>query len=363
MVNKDNYGVIMAGGIGSRFWPMSKSSFPKQFHDILGTGQTLIQMTYQRFLKVCEPQNIYVVTNDRYTDLVLEQLPEMDRSRVLGEPFMRNTAPCIAYANFKIAKQNQDAKIIVAPSDHLIMNEDSFIDHVQLALDQADQTTNLVTLGIKPNRPDTGYGYIQFEEIANSPDERLKKVKTFTEKPDLDLARNFLASGDFYWNSGIFIWSLANIQEAFKNFLPEMYSLFDGGKEALDTDGEAQAIEAIYSQCDNISIDYGIMESAKNVTVVLSEFGWSDLGTWGSLYTHVDLDLHNNAVVGENVMMYSSANNMVYTANEKLLVLHGLNGYIVVETEQALLVCKRDDEQKIKQFVNDIKLQKGDSFV
>lgn len=352
----------MAGGIGSRFWPMSRSAFPKQFHDILGTGQTLIQMTYNRFLSICDPENIYVVTNDRYVDLVLEQLPDMKRSRVLGEPFMRNTAPCIAYANFKIAQKNPNAKIVVAPSDHLILDEVKFIDHITLAINQADQTTNLITLGIKPTRPDTGYGYLQFEDIDLEPDERLKKVKTFTEKPDLSLAKNFLASGDFYWNSGIFIWSLANIQEAFKAFLPDIYDLFDSDITAFDTEKEADYIETVYSQCENISIDFGIMEKAKNVNVVLSEFGWSDLGTWGSLYTHVDLDMHNNAVVGDNVMLYNSANNMVYTAGDKLMVLHGLNGYIVVETEKSLLVCKREDEQKIKQFVNDIKLQKGEFF-
>lgn len=362
MVRGDNYGVIMAGGIGSRFWPMSRSAFPKQFHDILGTGSTLIQMTYERFLKICEPQNIYVVTNDAYVDLVLEQLPDMKREQVLGEPFMRNTAPCIAYANFKIGLHNENAKIVVAPSDHLILNEDGFIDHLNLALEQADLTTNLITLGIRPNRPDTGYGYIQFEDIEGARDERLKQVKTFTEKPDMELAKRFLASGEFYWNSGIFIWSLANIQAAFKQHLPEMHKLFEENSGPFDTEGEQDAIESIYSQSENISIDFGIMEKAKNVNVVLSDFGWSDLGTWGSLYTHLDLDMHNNGVVGDNVMMYSSANNVVYAPNDKLMVLHGLNGYIIVETEKALLVCKRDDEQKIKQFVNDIKLQKGDTY-
>ncbi|MCB0759882.1 MAG: mannose-1-phosphate guanylyltransferase [Flavobacteriales bacterium] len=353
----------MAGGVGSRFWPMSRTAFPKQFHDILGVGQTLIQMTFNRFLHVCPPENIYVVTNARYKDLVLKQLPQMKEEQVLCEPYMRNTAPCIAYANAVISKKNKDARIVVAPSDHLVLKEDDFVTTINLALDVASETPNLVTLGIKPSRPDTGYGYIQFIDDPSANHDQVKKVKTFTEKPDIEIARNFLASGDFAWNSGIFIWSLKCIDEAFAKFLPEIYKSFEGTIPSLGTPEEHDVIDEVYASCENISIDYGIMEKARNVSVVLSDFGWSDLGTWGSLYTHLDLDEHKNAAVGKDISMYNCANNMVYNQSGKLMVLHGLNGYIVVETDKALLVCKKDDEQKIKQFVNDIKIEKGEEHV
>ena len=363
MVKDNNYCVIMAGGIGSRFWPMSRQNFPKQFHDILGTGNTLMQMTYNRFLKTCPPENILVVTNDVYKELVLTQLPDMKAEQVLCEPFRRNTAPCVAYANFKIAELCPDANVIVAPADHLVLNEQRFEEIIDLAIEEASETQNLVTLGIKPSRPDTGYGYIQFEYKSDARDTRVKTVKTFTEKPDIDLARKFLASGEFYWNSGIFIWSLDNIQAAYKRDLPDVYSLFESGKGKYNTDEELDYIQEIYAKCENISIDYGIMEKANNVSLILSDFGWSDLGTWGSLYTHVDLDLHNNATVGDNTMLYNCTNNMVYSADDKLTVLHGLDGFIVVDTPEAMLICKKSDEQKIKQFVNDIKMNKKDEFL
>lgn len=353
----------MAGGIGSRFWPMSRQTFPKQFHDILGTGKTLIQMTYDRFLKLCPPENILVVTNARYKNLVLEQIPDMKPDQVLCEPFMRNTAPCVAYANFRIAAESENANIIVAPSDHLVLNVDEFISTMGIALDEASKQENLVTIGIQPSRPDTGYGYIQHEEKENATHKDLRKVKTFTEKPDLDLAKKFLASGDFAWNSGIFIWHINTIQQAFAQNLPEVYNLFKSGDGKYGTAEEDAFIQQVYPSCENISIDYGIMEKADNVSVVLSDFGWSDLGTWGSLYTHVNLDLHNNAVVGDNTVMYNCVNNMVYSPDEKLVVLHGMNDFIVVDTEDALLICKKSDEQKIKQFVNDIKIDKGDKFI
>lgn len=353
----------MAGGIGSRFWPMSRTSFPKQFHDILGVGRTLIQMTYDRFVPICPKENMLVVTNERYKDLVLEQLPDLKPEQVLCEPFMRNTAPCVAYASFWIADRSPDANIIVAPSDHLILKDSEFRDIIEISINQAKESGNLVTLGIKPTRPDTGYGYIQWADDKKTSDDRVKRVKTFTEKPDLELARDFIDSGDFYWNSGIFIWSMQAIMNAFENHLPEMYKAFSEGQGLYGTDGEKAFIDRIYPACDNLSIDYGIMEKAKNVNVVLSDFGWSDLGTWGSLHTHIAHDAHHNGVVGKNVVLYNCADNVVNMPNDKLAVLHGLNGYIIVDTEDILLICRKEDEQKIKQFVNDIKMQKGDQWV
>ncbi len=362
-MNSKNYCVIMAGGIGSRFWPMSRTAFPKQFHDILGVGRTLIQMTYDRFLPICPKENILVVTNERYKDLVLEQLPDLKPEQVLCEPFMRNTAPCVAYSSFWIADREPDANIIVAPSDHLILKEKEFEKIIQLSIQQAEQSKNLVTLGIKPTRPDTGYGYIQWEDDKTAKDEKVKRVKTFTEKPDLELAKDFLESGDFYWNSGIFIWSLHAILNAFETYLPEMYRAFGEGAGMYSTPDEKAFIERIYPACENISIDYGIMEKAKGVNVVLSDFGWSDLGTWGSLHTHIAHDEHRNGVVGQNVMLYNCADNVINIPNEKLAVLHGLNGYIVVDSNNILLVCKKEEEQRIKNFVNDIKLKKDEKWV
>lgn len=360
---QNNYAVIMAGGIGSRFWPMSKTSYPKQFHDVLGTGRTLIQMTFDRFSEICPDENVLIVTNEIYKDLVLKQLPSISENQVLCEPSRRNTAPCIAYACYKIKAINEDANIVVAPSDHLILKEDVFTDTINTAIGQAQANESLVTLGIKPSRPDTGYGYIQFKDEAGTVAEDVKRVKTFTEKPNLDLAKQFLDSGDFYWNSGIFIWTLKSIIKAFEDYLPEVDKLFREGQDKYNTAYEEEFINRIYPICKNISIDYGIMEKAGNVYVVLSDFGWSDLGTWGSLYTHVEHDKHENAVVGANVMMYDSSNNMVKMPDDKLVVIQGLYDYIVVESNNTLLICKKQDEQKIKQFVNDIKTSKNDQYV
>jgi mannose-1-phosphate guanylyltransferase len=363
MINPNNYCIIMAGGIGSRFWPMSRTAYPKQFHDILGTGQTLIQMTFSRLTKVCPPENIYIVTNEMYKDQVMEQLEGIDESQVLLEPSRRNTAPCIAYATYKIAGQNPDAAMVVAPSDHLILKEDDFVNTINLALQQAREHKALVTLGIKPSRPDTGYGYIQFIDEAGTAGDSVKRVKMFAEKPKLPLAKTFLESGDFYWNSGIFIWTAEAILASFKKHLPDMNTLFKDGESAYNTPQEQDFINKVYSMCQNESIDYGIMEKANNVYVVLSDFGWSDLGTWGSLYTHLDHDKEENGVVGNNVMLYNSSNNIVNVPEDKLVILQGLDDYIVVESNNVLLVCKKGDEQQIKQFVNDIRLQKGEEFV
>lgn len=354
----------MAGGVGARFWPMSKTSRPKQFIDILGVGKTLIQLTFERFTNICPPENILVVTNEIYKNLVLEQLPELSDNQVLCEPSRRNTAPCVAYANYKIKEVNPNAIVVVAPSDHIIMKEDEFVRNIKTAIKAASENSWLLTLGIKPSRPDTGYGYIQFmEDNAYANDIPLHKVKTFTEKPNLEIAKSFLASGDFLWNSGIFIWSLNSIMDAFVELLPDVDCLFEKGAGIYNTLGERKFIAETYAVCKNISIDYGIMEKAKNVYTLAVDFGWSDLGTWGSLYTIREKDDNKNAIVGNNVMLYNTKNCIVNVPNNKLVVLQGLDNYIVVEEDNALLVCRKEDEQHIRQFVADVKIEKGDKFV
>ena len=358
MDNK-NYCVIMAGGIGSRFWPMSKSTFPKQFHDVLGTGKSLLQMTFDRMCNIAPARNILIVTNKQYKSLVLEQLPEIQEDQVLCEPFMRNTAPCIAYANYHIASKCADANIVVAPSDHLIVNEAEFTDTINLAISRAQEQERLLTLGIKPSRPDTGYGYIQFEESEDLVDSQIKTVRTFTEKPNKELAEQFIDSGDFYWNSGIFIWALNSIQSAFQAHLPDMASSFSQETSAFGTSKEHEAVERIYAVCENISIDYGIMEKAKNVDVVLSDFGWSDLGTWGSLATQIEQDDLGNAIVGDQTLCYQSSGNIIHAPKNKLVVLQGIEDCIIVDTGDVLMVCKKDDEQRIKNIVTDLKSRKS----
>lgn len=355
----------MAGGVGSRFWPMSKSNFPKQFHDVLGIGKTLLQMTVERFEKICAIENVYIVTNEDYLDLVKEQLPALKEDQILLEPSRKNTAPCIAYASYKIYAKNPEANIIVAPSDHLILKQEEFEHSINLAIEQAKQDDLLITLGIKPSRPDTGYGYIQFCETDEYISTEIKKVKTFTEKPKLDMAKQFLKSGDFYWNSGMFIWSVKSIINAFKNHLNDIHVLFSNGLSTYNTSNEQLFIDKIYPQCKSISIDFGIMEKADNVLVLLADLGWSDLGTWGSLYEHIDLDEKNNAVVGEKVLTYDCKNNIIMMPDKKLVVVEGLMDYIVVESDNTLLICKKRNEQKIKQFVSDIKANKniGNEFI
>ncbi len=353
----------MAGGIGSRFWPMSRSTHPKQFLDILGTGKTLLQQTFERFLRICPVENIYVVTNEAYSNLVQQQLPQIKSHQILSEPLRRNTAPCIAYGVYKIEQLNPDAHIIVAPSDHIITKEDAFVEAIDNAITFTDSEQSLVTLGIKPSRPDTGYGYIQFIEEKCDARFQICKVKTFTEKPNLEMAKFFLQSGEFLWNSGIFVWKLSAIREAFKLHLPEVHNIFKEGKGIYNTPGEAAFIKEAYTLCTNISIDYGVMEKANNVYVLSTDFGWSDLGTWGSLYDHIGHDDHANAVVGKKVMMYDSSNCIVNVPQDKLVVIQGLEDYIVVESDNILLICKKDDEQKIRNFVNDVKLKQGERFV
>jgi mannose-1-phosphate guanylyltransferase len=360
--NLDNYAVIMAGGIGSRFWPMSRQQHPKQFLDVLGTGQTLLQETFRRFKGLIPDENIFVVTNKSYSDLVQSQLPEIPLDNILLEPSRRNTAPCIAYACHKIAIKNQHARIIVAPSDHLILNSQVFVEKVQSGFDFVDSKDALLTLGIKPGRPDTGYGYIQFVNDDQHQDS-FSKVKTFTEKPNLELAKSFVSSGEFLWNSGIFIASVSSFINAFEEHLPEMNVLFKEGIPFYYTGEEPAFIERAYSICANISIDYGVMEKAGNVFVLPSDFGWSDLGTWGSLYDNSNKDARQNAVIGKNVMMQSSSGCIVNVPKDKLVVIQGLDNFIVVESDGILLICKMEDEQEIRQLVTNVKVEKGEEFV
>ena len=363
-MNKNNYCVIMAGGIGSRFWPYSRTQKPKQFLDILGIGKTLLQQTFNRFADICPEENILIVTNADYKDLVLEQLPGIKPSNILLEPLRKNTAPCIAYANYKINKINPNACIVVAPSDHLILKEKQFKDRIEEGFRFVMNRDVLLTLGIKPDRPETGYGYIQISngEVADTSD-NLSKVKTFTEKPDYELAKVFYESGDFFWNSGIFIWSLNSIMKSFNKHLTEVDNIFREGIKFYNTDKEDEFILKTYSKCKNISIDYGIMEKADNVYVLCSDFGWSDLGTWGSLYEKLKKDKNKNSINGNTIFDYDVKGSIIRVPEDKLVVLQGLEDYIVIDTDDILLVCKKGDEQKIKQFVNDIKLSKGDGYI
>lgn len=362
-VNANNYVVIMAGGIGSRFWPMSRTDHPKQFIDILGTGRSLLQQTYDRSISICPKENIVVVTNTSYRDLVLEQLPDLTEAQVLLEPARRNTAPCIAYAAFHIHAMNPDACMVVAPSDHLIMKQEAYTKLVNRALKVAAAEDALITLGITPTRPDTGYGYIQFKEETSATDKAVKKVKTFTEKPDVEMAEQFIASGEFLWNAGIFVWSVRSILGAFAKHLPEEHQLFAEGKEHFATDREAAFIERTYSRCTNISIDYGIMEKAGNVYTLAADIGWSDLGTWGSLYSFSDKNTEGNVIQGRNVVAYDTHNCIINVPKDKLVVLQGMEDMIVVESDGILLICKLEEEQQIKRIVNDVKATKGDRFV
>ncbi len=340
---------------------MSRTDFPKQFLDILNTGRTLIQATYDRFAKFIPVENIYVVTFEQYKNIVAAQIPELPAENILCEPSRKNTAPCVAYISYKLQKINPKANLICAPSDHLISDEAGFKKVCTDALHFTSHINGLITLGIKPTHPNTGYGYIQYDQKAVS--DNVYKVKTFTEKPDLELAKTFIASGDFLWNAGIFVWEVKNILKAFEKYLPEMTEVFEAEKNHFNTKKEAEAIERIYPQCVNISIDYGVMEKADNVFIIPSSFGWSDLGTWASTYANLEKDYLGNAVAGNNVMVIDATNNMVHTANNKLVVLQGLDEFVVVDTHDVLLICKKDREQEIKEYVAEIKRNKGDKYL
>ncbi|MBN8666390.1 MAG: mannose-1-phosphate guanylyltransferase [Chitinophagaceae bacterium] len=361
MSKNHNYVAIMAGGIGSRFWPMSRTNYPKQFLDILQTGKTLIQQTFDRYRKMVPAENIFVITSQEYIPLVKEQLPKLPVENILGEPSRKNTAPCIAYISFKLIQKDPEARMIVAPADNLILDTDEFVKTANRALDFVSHINALLTIGIKPTYPNTGYGYIQHETMPAAPE--VYKVKTFTEKPNLDLAKTFIASGDFLWNAGIFIWKIKNVINAFERFLPEMHEVFAAEKDKFNTDKELEAIESIYPQCTNISIDFGIMEKADNVYVIPASFSWSDLGTWNSAWENMEKDYLENAVAGENVMVMDATKCVVKAPDKKLVVLQGLDDFIVVDTNDVLLICKKDKEQEIKEFVAEVKRNKGDRFL
>ncbi len=363
-MDKNTFCVIMAGGVGSRFWPLSSTDMPKKFLDILGTGKTLIRQTVDRFRDVCPIENIYVVSNTGYRELILEQVPELKPEHVLLEPLRKNTAPCLAYANNVIQKRNPDANIVVAPSDHLILDEKEFTRVIETAVNFVSDRDVLLTLGIQPSRPETGYGYIQVngaKDIEGIP--CLREVKTFTEKPNTELARIFMESGDFFWNSGLFIWSLKAINNAFTKYLPDMQTLFVDGIDKYGTSEEAGFIEQVYGACDKISIDYGVMEKAENVYVMCANFGWSDLGTWGSLYEHLDHDHDKNARSSEHFLPFDTRNCMVQLPKGKLGVIQGLDDYIIVDTDDVLLICKKQDEQKIRQIVDEVTVRGFDKYI
>ncbi|MGV3502172.1 MAG: mannose-1-phosphate guanylyltransferase [Adhaeribacter sp.] len=357
MTHHNTFVVIMAGGIGSRFWPFSRTNNPKQFHDVLGIGTTMLQMTVNRFREICPLENILIVTNADYRHLVQEQIPDLPLAHILCEPIGRNTSPAIAYACYKIYQLNPQANIVVAPADHVILKEEAFKQVVGEALQAVAREDVLVTLGITPTRPDTGYGYIQFIDEGR----QLKKVKTFTEKPNLDLAKVFVDSGDFVWNAGIFIWNVKTILHAFRTYLNEIAEIFEEGAAFLNTDQECEFINRAYSHCRNVSIDYGIMEKADNVYVILSDLGWSDLGTWNSLYSIGAKDEQGNVVDGD-ALLYETNHCIIKTPQERLVVIQGLENFIVAEYDNVLLICQKEEEQRIKDFVAEVKTRKGPGY-
>ena len=338
----------MAGGVGSRFWPVSTTDFPKQFHDMLGSGSTLIQKTFSRLSKLIPIENILILTNERYNDLVLEQLPMVKQEQVLLEPAMRNTAPCILYASLKIQKQNPDALMVVAPSDHWIEDEAAFLNNLQQCFDFCQKENALMTLGIQPTFPNTGFGYIEYDKSDTNP---IKKVNQFREKPNYETAKSFLEAGNFLWNGGIFIWSVKSIVEAFEKYQPQMNSLFAQGAESYNTSAEKQFIHDNYEKAENVSIDYAVMEKADNVYVLPATFDWNDLGTWGQLHEKLDKDENNNGVINARVVMENASNNIVRSDADKLIVIDGLHDYIIVDKEGILLIYPKSKEQDIKRIM------------
>lgn len=351
-MNKNYYAIIMAGGVGSRFWPLSTTDFPKQFHDMLGAGDTLIQKTFSRLSKLIPTENIFILTNERYNDLVLEQLPMVSQEQVLLEPAMRNTAPCILYASLKIKKINPDAVMVVAPSDHWIEDEAAFSKNLQQCFDFCSNENALMTLGIQPTFPNTGFGYIEFDK---SDQNAIKRVEQFREKPDYATAKSFIESGNFLWNGGIFVWSVKAISAAFEKFQPQMNALFLKGYEAYNTNEEKEFIQLHYSQADNVSIDYAVMEKAKNVFVLPATFDWNDLGTWGSLHEKLPKDNNNNSIVNANVFLENASNNIISTSKDKLVIIDGLEDFIIVDKDDVLLIYPKSKEQDIKRIVTQLK--------
>jgi mannose-1-phosphate guanylyltransferase len=352
----------MAGGIGSRFWPMSTPSHPKQFLDVLGIGKSLIRMTYDRLLSIAPAENIFVVTNARYTDLVAGQIPEMNRSQILTEPKRKNTAPCIAYAAAKIQAMNPNATLVITPSDHLILKEQRFTEIIETAIQQANSDERLVTLGIQPSRPDTGYGYIEFANDQKLAAGSITPVIQFREKPNLRTAEDFLAKGNFYWNSGIFVWKASTVLHALKSFTPNLHNLFTAETDKYNTAEEQAFVDHCFESCEDISIDYAIMEKAQNADVVLADFDWSDLGTWGSLSGHLDKDENANAVIGKHAHLFESKNCIVNISDDKLVVLDGLDNYIVIESGNMFMVLRRENEQELKNYLKSVEKNSPDFF-
>ncbi|MFY0689510.1 MAG: mannose-1-phosphate guanylyltransferase [Cyclobacteriaceae bacterium] len=357
-MKKNIYVVIMAGGSGTRFWPYSRNRKPKQFLDVLGVGRSLLQMTFDRFKEYTSNDKIWVVSNDIYDEVIQEQLPELGKDQILLEPMKRNTAPCIAYAAYKIKQQDPDAVLVITPSDHAIFKPDAFLSVIHSAVEHAAESDKLITIGIQPHKPETGYGYIQYLES----DHPVKPVKTFTEKPELEMAKTFLSSGDFVWNSGIFVWSISSIISAFEQYQPDMAALFNEGKDSYFTENEKPFIDKTYSLSKGISIDYAIMEKASNVFVVLGDFGWSDLGSWDALHELKDKDENDN-VIEHQAILYNSRNNYIKARKDKLVVIADLEGYLVSDFDDVLLICKKDDSAKFKTFVSEVKATKGDKFI
>ena len=345
-----NHLVIMAGGIGSRFWPMSTPEKPKQFIDVLGVGRTLIQLTVDRFSEVCDMRNVWVVTSEHYRDLVREQLPQIPESNILLEPCMRNTAPCVAYVAWKIKKQDPDANLVISAADHIVMNVPEFVRVIRRGLVFTEKENRILTLGMLPTRPETGYGYIKVKEEQVAGEDEIRIVEGFKEKPDLQTAEKYLQEGGYYWNAGIFLWNVKTVEWAFRENQPEMAALFDTLDPVFYTDAEQTEINRKFPDCPSISVDYAIMEHARNIYVFPASFGWSDLGTWGSLYEQLPKDPDANAVVGKQVRMVESTDCVVHVSGDKRMVLQGLNGYIVAEQDNVFLICRKADEQRIKEF-------------
>jgi mannose-1-phosphate guanylyltransferase len=349
----------MAGGVGSRFWPVSTQDFPKQFHDMLGTGETLIQKTFNRLCQFIPKENIFVLTNTRYNALVFEQLPDITKRQVVLEPAMRNTAPCILYAALKIQKENPNALMIVAPSDHWIEDEANFAKNVEQSFDFCSKNDVLMTLGIQPTFPNVGYGYIEFDKSAG---DEIKAVKQFTEKPDYQTAKQFLDQGNFLWNAGIFMWTVKSVIKAFKDNQPDLHELFKRGVAVYNTELEDDFINENYGNAENISVDYAIMEKSKNVYVLPAEFDWNDLGTWGSLYDKLQKDGHNNAILNAKSLAENAQGNIIRSKNDKLVVIDGLDDYIVVDNDKVLLIYPKNKEQDIKQVLQRIKNKFGENY-
>ncbi|WP_396591776.1 mannose-1-phosphate guanylyltransferase [Allomuricauda sp. R78024] len=358
-MNKNYYAILMAGGVGSRFWPVSTSSYPKQFHDMLGTGKTLIQKTFDRLNRFIPTENILILTNERYNDLVLEQLPMVNQEQVVLEPAMRNTAPCILYASLKIQKMNPNAVMIVAPSDHWIEDEQAFEDNVKACFDKCEKEEVLCTLGIQPTFPNTGFGYIEFEKGS---DDKLKKVSQFREKPDYETAKEFLEQGNFLWNAGIFMWSVATIVNAFKNYQPSQFKLFQDGISCYNTVDEKPFIQENYGKAENISIDYAILEQSKCIFTLPATFDWNDLGTWGALYDKLDKDEADNAIVNSKALLQDAKGNMIRSPKGKIVVVDGLEDYIIVDKEEVLLIYPKSKQQDIKKVLNQVKEEFGEQY-